>query len=87
MKAIIDNYTKEELEIIVNNSQNMSDLSTQLVYMAHGGSNHNTIQKRLDEYGNSLHSFFFKIYLYLLLITENSFINLLLRWDYFSNIF
>lgn len=51
MKAIIDNYTKEELKIIVNNSQNMSDLSAQLGYIAHGGSNHNTIQKRLDEYG------------------------------------
>lgn len=51
MKAIIDNYTKEELEIIVKNSKNMSDLSIKLGYVAHGGSNNNTIQKRLNKYG------------------------------------
>ena len=47
--AIIDNYTKEELEQIVQQSNSLSEVIDKLGYGTHNGGNSNTIKKRLEE--------------------------------------
>lgn len=46
--AIIDNYTKNELNNIVVNSKSFSEVIDKLGYSTHSGSNHKTIKNRLD---------------------------------------
>ena len=46
--AIIDNYTKDELNSIVINSKSFAEVIDKLGYSTHGGSNHKTVKGRLD---------------------------------------
>ena len=48
MKSIIDNYTKDELLDIVNNSISLSDLIKKLGYTTVAGNNYIAVTKRLD---------------------------------------
>ena len=50
-KALIDNFTKEELEKIVKISSSMREVISKLGYSTVSGSNHKTVQSRLDKYG------------------------------------
>ena len=46
--AIIDKYSKEELENIVKNSYSLSEVITKLGYVTRSGSNNETVKKRLE---------------------------------------
>lgn len=48
--AIVDKYTKEELEQIVAQSHSMAEVITKLGYTTHCGANSKTVKKRLDKY-------------------------------------
>lgn len=50
MKAIIDNYSKEQLAKIVSESYSMAEVATKLGYSTRSGDNRITIKKRLNEY-------------------------------------
>lgn len=54
-KALIDNFTVEELEELVANSTSMQELSRKLGYTTKG--NTKTIMSRLDKYGISIDHF------------------------------
>ena len=46
--AIIDNYSKEELEQIVKQSKSLKEVIDKLGYTTHGGKNSSTVRKRLE---------------------------------------
>jgi Zn finger protein HypA/HybF involved in hydrogenase expression len=48
--AIIDNFTKEELEIIAKESKSYKEVLVKLGYCV-GGNNHKTVKNRLEKYG------------------------------------
>lgn len=48
--AIIDNYTKEELENIVKNSSSIKEVILKLGYSTNSGSNSTTVKNRLEKY-------------------------------------
>lgn len=50
MGALIDNYSKEELEQIVQQSLSMKEVIDKLGYTTHCGSNHITVKNRLEKY-------------------------------------
>lgn len=50
-KALIDNYTQEELEEIVKNSKSFREVIAALGYSTVSGSNHKTVQNRIEKYG------------------------------------
>lgn len=50
MKALVDEYTKEELKQLVQQSNSMAELVTKIGYKTSHGKNYITVQKRLDEY-------------------------------------
>lgn len=47
--AIIDNFSKEELEEIVKNSNSIKEVIDSLGYSTHSGSNHITVKTKLNE--------------------------------------
>ena len=47
--ALIDNFSKEELTEIVNDSTNLSEVILKLGYATRSGSNHVTVKKRLEQ--------------------------------------
>lgn len=49
-KAIIDKYTKEELEQIVKQSYSYAQVLKKLGYSTRSGSNHITLKKRIEKY-------------------------------------
>lgn len=49
--ALIDEYSKEELEKIVQESTSMKQVIDKLGYSTHSGSNHKTVKTRLQRYG------------------------------------
>lgn len=49
-RALVDNYSKEELEKIVTNSFSMAEVIEKLGYKTRNGSNFKTILKRIKEY-------------------------------------
>ena len=51
MPALIDNYSKEELEQIVKQSNSMNEVIDKLGYATHSGSNSHTVHSRLEKYG------------------------------------
>ena len=61
MSAIIDKYTKEELEYIVKNSSSIKEVVLKLGYTTNSGSNSETVKSRLKKYNidyshfNNLH--------------------------------
>ena len=58
--ALIDAYTKEELEKIVFNSSSMAEVGEKLGYQTKSGRNSDTIKKRLERYNISTDHFFHK---------------------------
>ena len=50
MGALIDNYSKEELEQIVQQSFSMKEVIDKLGYSTHSGSNNNTVKDRIEKY-------------------------------------
>lgn len=57
--ALIDNYTKEQLEEIVNTSFSMKQVIDRIGYSTHSGSNKVTVKKRLEHYGIDISHFTF----------------------------
>lgn len=55
--AIIDNFSKEELEQIVQESKSYREVITKLGYATASGSNNKTLKKRLKEYNISVDHF------------------------------
>jgi len=55
-KALIDNFTQEQLEEIVQSSCSMREVSRKIGYMSNGA-NHQTIYSRLEKYGISTEHF------------------------------
>ena len=55
--AIIDNYSKEELEQIVKQSKSLKEVIDKLGYTTHSGSNNSTVKKRLEQYAINLSHF------------------------------
>lgn len=51
MDALIDRYTKEELQNIVEHSSSLKEVVDKLGYSTHSGSNSKTVKNRLDKYG------------------------------------
>lgn len=47
--AIIDNFTKEELEQIVSESSSYKEVLSKLGYSTTSGSNHKTLKNRLEK--------------------------------------
>lgn len=62
MKALVDKYTKEELEQLVRQSNSMAELVRKLGYKTSHGKNYITVQKRLDIYNIGYFSFSTKNY-------------------------
>lgn len=50
MGALIDDYSKEELEQIVQQSLSMKEVIDKLGYSTHSGSNNNTVKNRIEKY-------------------------------------
>ena len=50
MSSIIDQYSKEELQEIVNKSHNMKEVIQAIGYAADSGNNHQTVKRRLELY-------------------------------------
>ena len=50
MGALIDNYSKEELEQIIQQSFLMKEVIDKLGYSTHSGSNNNTVKDRIEKY-------------------------------------
>ena len=50
MGALIDNYSKEELEQIVQQSFSIKEVIDKLGYSTHSGSNNNTVKNRIEKY-------------------------------------
>lgn len=57
MPALIDNYSKEELQQIVQQSFSMNEVIDKLGYATHSGSNSLTVKSRLEKYGISIEHF------------------------------
>ena len=55
--AIIDNFSKEELEQIVQESKSYREVIVKLGYATPGGNNHKTVKDRLEKYGISTDHF------------------------------
>ena len=55
--ALIDNYSKEELQQIVVQSTSMKEVIDKLGYATHSGSNNNTVKKRIEQYGIDISHF------------------------------
>ena len=58
--AIIDNFSKEELQQIVESSSSMKEVIDKLGYATHSGSNNNTVKSRLEKYNIDISHFTFK---------------------------
>ena len=58
--ALVDCFSKEELEKIVLSSYSMKEVIGKLGYKTENGSNSNTIKKRLDRYNISTNHFTFQ---------------------------
>lgn len=58
--ALIDNYTKDELQKIVDESFSMKEVIDKLGYATHSGSNNITVKKRLQHYEIDTSHFCFK---------------------------
>ena len=50
MNALIDKYSKDELEAIVKSSNSLVEVIDKLGYSTHGGSNNTTVKKRIEQY-------------------------------------
>ena len=48
--ALVDNYTKEELERIVQESNSYKDLVLKLGYNSNGGNTYKTVKDRVEKY-------------------------------------
>lgn len=57
MAALIDQYSKEELEEIVKNSLTINEVVDKLGYSTHSGSNSNTVKERLLKYNIDISHF------------------------------
>jgi hypothetical protein len=57
ISALVDNYSKEELEKIVNESFSMAEVISKLGYKTRNGSNDKTVKKRLEKYNISTNHF------------------------------
>jgi len=55
--AIIDNFTEEELRIIVQESKSYREVLKKLGYATYGGNNNATLKKRLEKYNISTEHF------------------------------
>lgn len=55
--ALVDQFTKKELEELTQNSHSWTELLTALGYSSANGNNYKTVQKRLDEYNISIAHF------------------------------
>lgn len=58
--ALIDKYSKEELEQIVKQSSSLNEVIDKLGYATHSGSNSKTVKKRLDAFGIDYSNFICK---------------------------
>lgn len=58
--AIIDNFSKEELQQIVESSSSMKEVIDKLGYATHSGSNNNTVKSRLEKYNIDISHFTIK---------------------------
>ena len=58
--ALIDNYTKEQLEEIVKNSFSMKEVIDKLGYATHSGSNNQTVKSRIEKYNIDTSHFIFQ---------------------------
>lgn len=56
-KALVDNYSKEQLEEIVKQSYSQRDLMDKLKYKSHNGRAYETVRKRLEQYNISTDHF------------------------------
>ena len=50
-KALVDNFTKEELEQIVKNSRSYRDVIKKVGYTTVSGGNTKTVRSRIEKYG------------------------------------
>ena len=57
MGALIDEYSKEELEQIVKQSKSMKEVIDRLGYATHSGSNNNTVKSRIEKYNIDISHF------------------------------
>lgn len=57
MAALIDQYSKEELEIMVSNSNSMKELILKIGYTTQSGRNNNTVKSRLEKFNISTEHF------------------------------
>ena len=57
ISSLVDNYTKDELEHIVNTSNSMKQVIAKLGYKTQNGSNSNTVKRKLESYGISYDNF------------------------------
>lgn len=57
MAALIDQYSKEELEQIVSQSLSMKEVIDKLGYATHSGSNNNTVKNRINKYNIDISHF------------------------------
>ena len=55
--AIIDNYSKEELENIIKNSFSYKEVLDKLGYSTHSGSNNEILKRKIDEYNIDISHF------------------------------
>ena len=55
--AIIDNYSKEELKQIVQQSKSLKEVIDKLGYTTHNGNNSATVKKRLEQYSIDISHF------------------------------
>jgi hypothetical protein len=55
--SLVDNYTEDELRLIVNSSKSMKEVVGKLGYKTKNGSNHKTVIKRLNKYNISTNHF------------------------------
>ena len=58
--ALIDMYSKEELEVIVKSSSSIAEVGEKIGYTTKNGRNSDTIKKRLIKYNISTEHFFHK---------------------------
>ena len=55
--SLVDNYSEDELRLIVGSSKSMKEVIRKLGYKTQNGSNHKTVNKRLDKYNISTEHF------------------------------
>ena len=61
MAALIDKYSKEELEQIVKQSLSMKEVIDKLGYATHSGSNNQTVRSRIEKYNIDISHFVTRI--------------------------